>query len=164
MVTQVSKEFGPEHGVVNLSKLGFRYFRIFLRVSPATKRKLSQELPLHPNVGWLFSCEGWFNLVMGIFAKNNSEINDLSTIIRKLLTEEDTIIYQSELTYLASFGNLEDQNSEMVIIDSKDQEFNSKPVEIDFLKLYTIDSSMSAKEYAKYWEFPKKNLLKSKRT
>jgi len=143
-------KFGPPHAVLNLSKLGLRYFRLFIKVSNSSKEKLLTSLSAHPNVGWVFSAKDWFNLGVGLWAKDNAEINDLSASIRKLLTRNDKIIYQSELTSLYSFGNraITHKGEAMPIVDAQVSQVEFTPLQMDYIKLLTMDSSMPIEEFA----------------
>ncbi len=146
----MNKKFGPQYAVINLSKIGMRYFRLFIKASPASRERLVENFKNHPNVGWIFSAKGWFNLGIGLWAKDNAEINDISASIRNLLTPKDEIMYQSELTTLYGFGNrpVTGKNVEMRIVDSTTQPVELDPLSIDYLKLLTLDSSLSKKEFS----------------
>jgi hypothetical protein len=142
---------GPPYAVINLSKIGLRYFRLCIKATQSSKDKLIDEFVNHPNIGWIFSAKGWFNIAIGIWASDNDEINDISTSIRSMLSPKDRIVYQSELTALYGFGTsrpITGKSKEMRIIDSKIKPLDLDPLSIDFLKILTIDSSLSKKEYS----------------
>ncbi|MDE1845852.1 MAG: Lrp/AsnC family transcriptional regulator, partial [Candidatus Micrarchaeota archaeon] len=144
-------ESGPPYAVVNLSKIGLRYFRLLIKATPASKTNLINELSNHPNVGWIFSSKGWYNLGVGIWANDNDEINNISSSIRRLLLPKDKIVYQSELISLYGFGTsrpITGKSKEMRIIDSVVKPLELDPISIDYLKIMTLDSSLSKKEYA----------------
>jgi len=140
--------FGPPYAVLNLSKIGLRYFRLFIKCSTASRKKLVKQFLEHPNVGWIFSVKGWFNLAIGIWAKDNVEINELNDLIRGSLGPNDEIIYQSELTTLYGFGNrpITHKNLAMPIVDATINPIELSPLELDYIKIITIDSSLSEKE------------------
>jgi len=140
--------FGSPYAVLNLSKIGLRYFRICILASEDSKEKLLKNFINHPNIGWVFSAEGWFNIAIGIWAQSNSEINEISTAIRKNLDSKDTIVYQSELTSLHGFGNrpIKKNNKPMTIVDSVQCSFELNHLELDYLKVLTLDSSIPDKE------------------
>lgn len=142
------KTFGPPHVVINLSKIGIRYFRIGINASPESRERLVSHFVSHPNIGWVFSAEGYFNLAIGVWAKDNAEINDVSQQIRNILSPEDEIVFQSELTSLYGFGNRPFVKSEvpMSIVDSTVFPVVLSPVEIDYIKLLALDSSISNAE------------------
>lgn len=143
-----NKVFGTPYAVINVSKIGLRYFRICLQVSENSKERLTQYFINHPNIGWVFSAEGWFNVGIGIWARSNSEINEISSGIRKELEPDDILIYQSELTSLHGFGNrpIDKGNKAMTIVDSVLGSIELLPVETDYLKVLTLDSSIPNKE------------------
>lgn len=145
-------QFGAPYAVLNISKLGFRYFRIGFQLSASSLPILTEKFKLHPNVGWIFTTEGWCNLVIGIFAHDNAQINDISSSIRSELQASDTIVFQSELTSLYGFGNrpmLADANKKaMPIIDAIYQPLDFSPLELDYIKLLTMDSAVASPEMA----------------
>lgn len=145
-----NSKFGPQYAVINLSKIGMRYFRLFIKAKPSTSKKLIDTFINHPNVGWIFSAKGWFNLGIGLWAKDNAEIIDISSAIREVLTTKDEIVYQSELTTLYSFGNrpVTQKNVEMRVVDATTQSMELDHLSIDYLKLLTLDSSLSKKEFS----------------
>lgn len=140
--------FGPPYAVLSLSRIGLRYFRVFIKCSSASRRKLVKQFLEHPNVGWIFSVKSWFNLAIGIWAKDNVEINELNDLIRSSLGPNDEIIYQSELTTLYGFGNrpITHRNLAMPIVDATINPIELSPLELDYMKIITIDSSLSGKE------------------
>lgn len=143
-----NEKFGPPYAVLNVSKIGLRYFRICLFVSDTSRDRLIQYFINHPNVGWVFSAQGWFNIGIGIWARSNSEINEISSGIRKELSPEDRLVYQSELTSLHGFGNrpIDKNNFAMPIVDSVLGSVELNPIEMDYLKILTLDSSIASKE------------------
>lgn len=142
--------FGPPYAVLNLSRLGLRYFRIGLKVSKASQKKLVDHFINHPNVGWIFAADGWFNLAVGLWAKDNAEINDISAQIRGILDKGDKVVFQSELTSLYGFGNRPVTKNEKVfcIVDGTIQPIELSPLEIDYIKLVALDSSVSPENLA----------------
>lgn len=140
--------FGAPYAVLNLSKVGLRYFRLFVNVPTASKEQLVSHLMRHPNVGWVLSAEGWFNLGIGLWARDNAEINDVSSQLRELLAGSE-IVGQSELTGLYSFGTKATRRmSPMPIVDSTHTPIELTPIELDYIKLVTLDSSMGEQELA----------------
>ena len=137
--------FGPPHVVINLSKIGLRYFRIGINASPASIDTLVRHFSGHPNVGWIFSAEGWFNLAIGLWAKDNAEIDAIGSQIRSVLGKGDTIVFQSETTSLHGFGNrpIHGGNDAMCIIDATTDSTDLSPIETDYIKLIALDSSLS---------------------
>lgn len=160
-----NSKFGPPYAVLNISKVGLRYFRIFIQASSRSKEVLLDYFAHHPNVGWVFSAEGWFNIGIGVWAQSNSEINEISTAIRKQLSPRDTIVYQSELTSLHGFGNRPIHNTDraMTIVDSVLQQNHLSPIELDYLKILTLDSSMPQRAMADLLGIKKEILVKMKK-
>lgn len=150
--TLSSTQFGAPYAVLNISKLGLRYFRIGFQLSANTLPILTEKFKLHPNVGWIFTTEGWCNLVIGIFASDNAQINDISASIRSELQAGDTIVFQSELTSLYGFGNrpmqADGNGKAMPIIDAIYQPQVFSPLELDYIKLLTMDSAVPSLEMA----------------
>ena len=142
---------GPPYAVINISKVGLRYFRLCIKATPKSKNKLIKEFINHPNIGWIFSGKGWFNLAIGVWANDNDEINDISASIRSMLSPKDKIVYQSELTALYGFNTtrpITKRGKPMRIVDAVIKTLDLDPLSIDYLKLLTIDSSLSKKNYA----------------
>lgn len=138
-------QFGPPYAVFNLSKIGLRYFRIGIKASEHSRDRLVAQAAAHPNVGWIFSAEGWFNLAIGFWAKDNAEINDISTQVRAALMPGDTIVFQSELTSLYGFGDRAStgEGSPMCIVDATMHPVELAPLEVDYIKMLALDSSLS---------------------
>jgi len=142
---------GPPYAVINISKIGLRYFRLFIEATPSSKKRLIKNFLGHPNIGWIFSVKGWGNVGIGIWASDNDEINDISASIRNLLSPEDKIVYQSELTALYGFNTLRPvtkKGSVMRIIDAVIKPMELDQISIDYLKILTIDSSLPRNDYA----------------
>ena len=155
------KDFGPPYAVLNISKIGLRYFRICILASEKSKEKLLQYFVSHSNIGWVFSAEGWFNIGVGIWAQSNSEINEISSAIRKELNQDDLIVYQSELTSLYGFGNRPiDKNSKaMIIVDSILDSIELTYTELDYLKVLTMDSSIPLTEMSELFNIKEREVL-----
>ncbi len=143
-----NETFGPPYAVLNVSKLGLRYFRICILASSESKERLTKYFISHPNIGWVFSAKGWLNIGIGIWAQSNSEINEISSGIRKILGPKDLLVFQSELTSLHSFGNrpIDKNKKVMTIVDSVLGSIELTPIENDYLKVITLDSSIPNKE------------------
>jgi len=142
---------GPPYAVINISKIGLRYFRLFIKATLSSKNKLIQNFLGHPNIGWIFSGKGWFNIAIGIWASDNDEINDISASIRNLLSSKDKVVYQSELTALYGFSTfrpITQKGVAMRIIDAEIKSTELDRMSLDYLKIITIDSSLSKKDYA----------------
>ncbi len=142
--------FGPPYAVFNLSRVGLRYFRIGMNATPHSVDRLVALAAVHPNIGWVFSAYGWFNLAIGFWAKDNAEINDVSAQIRALLGPQDEIVFQSELTSLYSFGDRAwgGEGKPMCMVDAAMHPVELEPTEIDFIKLLALDSSLPAQTFA----------------
>ncbi len=143
-----NKRFGSPYAVLNVSRVGLRYFRILLNCSPASRDRLVKHFTNHPNVGWIFEAKGWCNLAVGIWGKDNAEIAYISSSIREVLRKGDEIVYQSELTNLYSFGDrpISGVVAPMVIVDAVSQPVDLSPAEFDYIKLLTMDSSLPSEE------------------
>ncbi len=158
------EKFGPPHAVLNLSKIGLRYFRIGINASTESRERLATNLSNHPNVGWIFYGEGYFNLAVGIWAKDNAEINDVSQQVRNILSPDDEIIFQSELTSLYSFGNraATGNGKPMCIVDATIHPVNLSPLEIDYIKLLALDSSIGEDELTRVLNIDSARLIELK--
>ncbi len=141
----------PPYAVINISKLGLRYFRLLIEATPSSKNRLIKNFLGHPNIGWIFLAKGWGNIAIGIWASDNDEINDIGASIRNLLSPKDKIVYQSELTALYGFGTsrpITGKSRVMRIIDAVIKPVELDQISIDYLKILTIDSSLSKNDYA----------------
>ncbi|KND49217.1 MAG: hypothetical protein AB203_02360 [Parcubacteria bacterium C7867-008] len=156
MKERIGTSFGPSYAVLNLSKVGLRYFRFMIKSSPKSRSRLLKVFADHPNIGWIFSATGWFNLAVGVWAKDNAEINDISTSIRSVLGKDDKIVYQSELTSLYGFGDrlIGKDFSPMPIIDAVYSPIELTPIELDYIKLLTLDSTQDSNELSEVLGIP----------
>ena len=131
---------------LNLSKLGFRYFRIVLE-SKLFSKKFVNYVINHPNVGYVFEGSGWSGkkrvFGIGIWAINNAEITDIATHIRAKMPDSYKVVYQSELTRLEYFAEVDGKRTQMILLDELEQKRQLSPLEKDFLKLVSIDGSLS---------------------
>ncbi len=153
--------FGAPYAVLNLSKVGLRYFRFMIKASPDSRARLVSHFLNHPNVGWIFSADGWFNLAVGVWAKDNAEINDVNNSLREVLNKNDEIVYESELTSLYGFGNrpVKGGDEAMPIIDSVFAPISLSSLEVDYIKLLTLDSSLPNGEMAEILGVDEKKLF-----
>lgn len=144
-----------QHYIVplNLSKLGFRYFRIVLEAKLFSK-KFINYLINHPNTGFVFVGSGWSGkkqvLGVGIWATNNAEMSDIATNIRSVIPASYKVVYQSELTRLEYFNEVDGCRRSMLLIDELDQKRSIDAIEHDYLKLISIDGSLSMSERATF--------------
>lgn len=70
------------YSVIDISKLGFTIHKNFLRLQnldKATHEKLISFLVEHPNVVWIASCDGKFDLAFGTWAKDMSFLDKTLT-------------------------------------------------------------------------------------
>ena len=70
------------HTVIDISKLGFTIHKNFLRLQNLDKEKhteLIDFLKNHPNVVWVVSCDGKFDLAFGTWAKNMAYLDKTLT-------------------------------------------------------------------------------------
>lgn len=136
---------------INMSKLGFRYFRILIE-SKLFSQKFIQDLIHHPNTGYVFLGTGWSGkkqlLGIGIWAINNAEIADISQHIRAKMPRSYKVVYQSELTRLEYFTKNEHGRIAMVLLDELENKIKLTPLELDYLKLISTDSQLEALEYS----------------
>ena len=136
---------------LNLSKLGFRYFRIILE-SKLFSKKFISYLVNHPNTGYVFEGKGWSGkkrvLGIGIWATSNAEITDLATHIRSVIPDSYKVVYQSELTRLEYYATVDGERRPMVLIDELAQRSELSAIEKDFLKLISVDGSLTSREIA----------------
>ncbi len=61
---------------VDMYKLGFTLYRVYLRLensSVQTEKELISFLTANPNVGWVFSVSGKYDLVLGAYFKSGNE-------------------------------------------------------------------------------------------
>jgi hypothetical protein len=136
---------------LNLSKMGFRYFRIMLE-SKLFSKKFIDYVINHPNTGFVFEGTGWSGkkrvLGIGLWATNNAEISDIATNIRSVIPVSYKVILQSELTRLEYFKEVDGLRKAMLLIDELDQKQELSALEYEYIKLLCVDGSLSAKEKA----------------
>lgn len=61
---------------INIYRLGYKMFRIFIRFQNLTKRVEKEFIDYyvkHPKVSWIFSIEGSYDIIMGVIARTNTE-------------------------------------------------------------------------------------------
>jgi len=136
---------------LNLSKLGFRYFRIIFE-SKYFSNKFINYIVSHPNTGYVFEGHGWSGkkriLGIGIWATSNSEMSDIATNIRSVIPDSYKVVYQSELTRLEFFYNAEQGRKRMILLDELDNKVSLSALELDYLKLLSTDASLTEDENA----------------
>ena len=72
--------------VINFTSLGYTSYRVMLRLSNTTKekhRKIIDFFMRHPNVLWLNSCGGKYDLIINIMARNIIHFNQIFRKIRE---------------------------------------------------------------------------------
>src|SRR3989338_958500 len=70
---QREKIISSFHTVIDISKLGFTVHKNFLRLQSIDAQKEQEILDFltqHPNVVWIASCDGQFDLAFGTWAKD----------------------------------------------------------------------------------------------
>ncbi len=136
---------------LNLSKLGFRYFRIIFE-SKYFSKKFINYIVSHPNTGYVFEGTGWSGkkriLGVGIWATSNSEMSDIAANIRSVIPDSYKVVYQSELTRLEYFQNTDEERKRMVLLDELENKVELSAVELDYLKLLSIDASLTEEDNA----------------
>jgi hypothetical protein len=136
---------------LNLSKLGFRYFRIILE-SKQFSQKFIDYLVSHPNTEYVFEGSGWSGkkrvLGIGIWATSNSEMADMATNIRSVIPDSYKVVYQSELTRLEYFTEVAGTRRPLTIIDELEQKMSLSALELDYLKLISVDGGLTALQRA----------------
>ena len=63
--------------IVNLAKLGYEFFKFYIKYEAITKEKETEvlrKLDAHPRVGYMCVCDGRFDLFIGVWA---TDIHDL---------------------------------------------------------------------------------------
>lgn len=146
---------------LNLSKLGFRYFRIIFE-SKYFSKKFINYIVSHPNTGYVFEGTGWSGkkriLGVGIWATSNSEMSDIATNIRSVIPDSYKVVYQSELTRLEYFQITEEGRKRMVLLDELENKVDLSAVELDYLKLLSIDASLLEEDNASLLKIPLQTL------
>lgn len=131
---------------LNLSKLGFRYFRIVLETKLFSK-KFVRFVVNHPNTGYVFQGRGWSGkkqvLGIGVWATTNAEMIDISNLIRSKMPRAYKVVYQSELTHLEFFSGAGKGRARMVLIDELENKVPFSPRELAYLKLISVDGSLT---------------------
>ena len=76
--------------IIDISKLGFTVHKTFLRLQNINKEKedeLINFLKNHPNILWIASCDGMFDLAFGTWARNTEFLNKTLTELNKKFGE-----------------------------------------------------------------------------
>jgi len=139
------EKYGSPTAIVNWSKLGYRYFRIAVMACEKTIKFAKTVLKNHPNVSFVIEGKGWFNLGFGIIAKDNAEAIDVINNISKFLSAADRIVYISEAVRLWQYPNrpITKVKEPLTIVDPVTLPAELTHLELDYLKLVTMDSSVS---------------------
>jgi len=136
--------------LINTSHLGFRYFRMVLE-SKRFSKKFIEFLKHHPNVGYVIEGTGWSGkkkiLGIGLWARNNAEINDISIHIRARMTVSYKLVMQSELTRLEY---LQHNDSAAVIVDEFGEDKQYDAITLEILRLFSVDPNISIQEVARF--------------
>ena len=137
---------------VNLYRLGFTIFKSYLRLENDKARvaEFVSYLRTHPRVYWLALCDGSWDLIFAVFARNPLEFHEIhSSILSKFnplvlnfssYTLVDLRIYNR--TYLANRGG------EFVIVGGPPEDVEIDQLDFSILKLLSKDARQAASEMA----------------
>jgi len=144
------QEFGPPAAIINISKMGYRYYHFYARVCDKTKELLAESMYHHPNVGWVIACNGWANLLIAIWAKNNAELSDVLHSIGDQFSVQDEVVAISEVTHLKSYVNraIGKTAEPAIMVDPTIIPIDITPRELDYLKLVALDGSLTSENYS----------------
>jgi len=76
--------------IVNLAKLGYEFFKFYIKYEAITKEKETEvlrKLDAHPRVGYMCVCDGRFDLFIGVWA---TDIHDLYSISKEIFNRYKT--------------------------------------------------------------------------
>ena len=146
-------EYGAPSAVLNFSRMGYKYYRMFFKVDKRDMHKLTQEISANPSVNWIISADegGGWNFAVGLLAKDNREVFDAQKSIKRLLYKRSELVSVSELVGAWFFPN-HPQKDDDISLQFIEPELNSPeltPLEWDYLKLISLDVSMLREEIAR---------------
>jgi DNA-binding Lrp family transcriptional regulator len=117
------------HTIINIGKLGYIGFRIYLNLqntTPNKEKEIISYLKAKPNVTWIASMDGMYNLGIFVVAKNISEVHDLwDELMEQFINYFDerslTIITNSSYFSIGYLVDLERSDHEIITTTPQDQ-------------------------------------------
>lgn len=141
------------HTVINVGKLGFISFRLYLKLQNATPQKemeIIDFLKKQKIVTWLVSIDGEYDLGMAISVRTIKEMNELwKEIIRKYVNfiDEKWLTIFTQVSYFPRAYLLEKKhNVNEYIFITEPEESNLDEKDLELLKLLGSDARVSVLE------------------
>ncbi|MCL2540212.1 MAG: L-histidine N(alpha)-methyltransferase [Firmicutes bacterium] len=157
-----TKVFGPPCAVLNISRLGYNYVKAFYNAADSTIERMKLFLMNHPNVMYALTTKGWSNFCVSIIYKDNLELKTVLHNINRLLllTDEIKIICQSVSILFWNKRPFENTCEPLSIVDPVVTPTELSVLELDYLKLITINGGFSPQEVAQMLNTSESNVNK----
>lgn len=141
------------HTVIDVGKLGFTSFRLYLKLQNTTPKKeaeIIEFLKKQKIVTWIVSIEGEYDLGMWILSKSIQEVNflwkDFLKRYRDFIEERNLTIF-TKVSYFPRTYILDDKkNREELVFVTEPQEIKLDNIDIKLLELLALDSRSSILE------------------
>lgn len=158
------------HTLINIGKLGYMGFRIYLNLqntSPKKEEEIINYLKSLSNVTWIASLDAEYNLGLFIVVKSISEIHDFwDTLMEKYINYFDnrlmTIITNSTYFSIGYLVDMERNDYEILTITSQDLSVDELDRRI--LELLVKDANLSVVDMASKLKKTSKTIIQRIRT
>lgn len=125
--------------VIDLSRLGYSFYRIFIRLENVTKEKVKEITNFaleHPSIGWVVTQEGDWNFVVVVWAKNVNEfqdvLNDLNFKYSRYFQEQCFSIATEIIHFKHNYLYLDKSERKLITCTER------KPVKIDKIDILIL--------------------------
>ncbi|MFC1691106.1 winged helix-turn-helix transcriptional regulator [Nanoarchaeota archaeon] len=143
--------------VIDYKKLGYTYHVIYFRLrnmDPETEENIINLLNKNPRIIYLLRCEGRWDLITGVCAKDILELNDfireLHKLIKNNITNELTLTHIGARQFERNFlTNKKEINRMDRLTGAKIEKYNATEQEIKILNLISDNARISVPEIAK---------------
>ncbi|HLC56441.1 MAG TPA: Lrp/AsnC family transcriptional regulator [Candidatus Nanoarchaeia archaeon] len=149
----VIKQF---HTIIDVSKLGFISFRLYIKLQNITPEKENEIINFLKNqdvVTWIVSIDGEFDLGMWILAKSTREMNNLwRDILKRYINfiEKRWLTIFIKVSYYPRAYLLEKKyNTEEYVFISESEKIDIDKKDVEILKILTPNSRISILDMAK---------------
>ena len=127
---------------INIAKLGYNVYKVYLNFKALKKQKEEEMwnyLIKQPNIVWLISCSGRWNLVFGIASKNIEEfdkvLNDFMNKFSKFILERAISVFNKATIHHRKWFLEQKQEPIYWLVGGKSEEIKTDEIDKKILKL-----------------------------
>lgn len=151
--------------IINIGKLGYTGFRIYLNLqntTPKKEKEIIDSLRVQPNITWIASMEGTYNLGLFIVAKDISEVHKIwDELMEKYINYFDerllTIIAHSNYFSIGYLVDLE--RSDYQIMTTTPQDNSIDDVDKEILHMLAENADVSIVHIANKLKYSSKTII-----